>query len=413
MNKINILKKLILPISILGLLSSNILMPIFNNNINNNKDIYKISAQEEIDIEKTIYIDLSNNIKYLEEDAKPYILDKSNNKINLIKGDNDIYHSEISVSPSNLDKICAYDDLYQIDIEDNDKLNNILYNYIYLDEYIDDDNPISILGYGYYGNKTKNPEPTYKTQRVWLINDNEAFYIDDELEDKCINVIAYIYEDNINLIEMPYVINSFDQRNLYYADIPYEVDNIHFLRMANKKNHNYLIYDDIYMPYIIYGGCYNTSIEDYKNISTLEYYNGADAIILSMVVESYLTYGKNDSNGCTSSTIRNIFRTWFSHKSASNTDLKNQKILDYTGYAANGNSYEGLTKSSYFSVNEKWNTMCSQAGIDPKTGEIRAIDLSWFENSNIKAIIAFGGIVIVVISLAVFFIIYKHKKMDR
>ena len=141
--------------------------------------------------------------------------------------------------------------------------------------------------------------------------------------------------------------------------------------------------------------------------------NGADATLLSLVVESYLTYGKDNSNGCTESTIKNLFNTWFRNKSASSDDLKNTKILDYTGYAANGNSYEGLVKNAYFSINEKWNTMCSQVGIDPNTGEARGIDWSWFQSNTFKIILIIGGTSLIVIGgVVVLLIVRKRKRQD-
>ena len=130
-------------------------------------------------------------------------------------------------------------------------------------------------------------------------------------------------------------------------------------------------------------------------------------------MESYLTFGKSPSNGCIETTIVNVFNTWFKNKSASKDDLKNAKILDYTGYAANGNSYEGLTKNATFSVNEKWNTMCSQASIDPNTGLHRSVDLSWFKTNEFKGVLVIGGTALLVTGVLVVLLMMRKKRLDR
>ena len=246
-----------------------------------------------------------------------------------------------------------------------------------------------------------NPGATYKTQRVWLSNDNEYFYEGDYK-----NNVSYSYQDKNYVIEMPSIINTYDNKTYYYADIPYEVSTMSFLRMKDNdigKKIDKTIY---------YGGCYfasGSSLEDFDiNIGVVE---NADANILSLVVESYLTYGKSDSIGCTSSTVQTLFNTWFKNKSASKDDLKNAKIKDYTGYAANNNSYEGLTKESEFSVNEKWNTMCSQAGIDPNTGLHRSIDVSWFKSKEFIGALIIGGTAIVVGGSLIGYLLIKKKRM--
>ena len=76
--------------------------------------------------------------------------------------------------------------------------------------------------------------------------------------------------------------------------------------------------------------------------------------MLAFVVEAYLTYGKSPSNGDVTYVIQSLYKTWFNNKSANKDEMKARKIYDYTGYAKNGNSYEGLTKDGLFSVNEKW-----------------------------------------------------------
>ena len=64
-----------------------------------------------------------------------------------------------------------------------------------------------------------------------------------------------------------------------------------------------------------------TSLEDYSNIN-IGIVERADAVFLALVVEAYLTYGKSDSNGTTTSIVKSIFRTFFDKKSATKDELK-------------------------------------------------------------------------------------------
>lgn len=261
-----------------------------------------------------------------------------------------------------------------------------------------------------YGEKIDNPGATYRTQRVWLNNENTYFYDNDEWGVPCKNAIRYSIDNTYYVIEMETAINTSDSRKYYYADIPYQVRSASFLRISGSEDHLYRIYQEANIDYLSYGICYyagTSSPDDYSNIRISSVMN-ADAYILARVVESYLTYGKDDSNGTTKSTVKALYSTWFSNKKASKDELKNTKILDYTGYAANGNSYEGLEKNAYFSINEKWNTMCSQAGIDPNTGLDRNDFLEWIKQN--KVIIIVGGIAILgIVGFAIFLVIKKKK----
>lgn len=264
-----------------------------------------------------------------------------------------------------------------------------------------------------YGEKIDNPGATYRTQRVWLNNENQYFYENDEWGVPCKNAIRYSKDNVYYVIEMESVINTSNSKKYYYADIPYQVTGVSFLRISGSPDHDYKIYQEANVANLTYGTCYyagTNSLEDYSNllISTVA---GADANMLARVVEAYLTYGKDDSNGTTKNTVKSLFSTWFSGKSASKDDLKNTKILDYTGYAANGNSYEGLEKNAYFSVNEKWNTMCSQVGIDPNTGAERNDFLEWIKNNKVVVIV--GGIAILGIAGFAIFLVIKKKKANQ
>ena len=247
-----------------------------------------------------------------------------------------------------------------------------------------------------YDEITPNPGATYKTQRIWLSN-----HIENPYE----NYVYYQFNDLDYTIKMESIINVYDSSTYYYVDVPYQVTSIHFIEMSDS-----IINRDITINSLTYGTCY--TYDSNSGVTTTNV-NGADATLLSLVVEAYLTYGKDNSNGCTESTIKNLFNTWFRNKSASSDDLKSIKILDYTGYAANGNSYEGLEKNAYFSVNEKWNTMCSQVGIDPNTGEARGIDWSWFQSRTFKMILIIGGTSLIVVGgVVVLLIVRKRKRQD-
>lgn len=264
-----------------------------------------------------------------------------------------------------------------------------------------------------YGEKIDNPGATYRTQRVWLNNENQYFYENDEWGVPCKNAIRYSKDNIYYVIEMESLINTSDAKTYYYADVPYQTTTVSFLRISGSTEHVYKIYNEANINRLTYGICYyagTSSLEDYSNMRIAPVMN-ADANMLARVVESYLTYGKDDSNGTTKSTVKALYSTWFSNKKASKDELKNIKILDYTGYAANGNSYEGLEKNAYFSVNEKWNTMCSQVGIDPNTGAERNDFLEWIKNNKVVVIV--GGIAILGIAGFAIFLVIKKKKANQ
>ena len=378
--------------------------------INNNTE--SILTNEEDVIEKTIYVDLSLNDTFKEDTANPYIrfTNESSGTINLVPSNEAHIYKTESYIPSDVltnssyhFEICSFDassaEQVSVSINGGSSLIGDNYNYICLGASISGAN-VEIKGYGYYANRTANPsEATYKTQRVWMVNDNQDFYSDDLYS----NVIGYTYESKFYMINMI----SYAASSLYYVDIPYQVSEIHYMRMLTINS--YIIDKDYYLP-LSYGVCYFASYDGASLTANTNAYSGATAQLLSYVVESYLTYGKDDSNGCTLSTVSSLFSTWFKNKSATSEELKNTKIFDYTGYAANGNSYEGLTKNAQFSINEKWNTMCSQAGIDPNTGELRSISLSWLGKEGTKAIIIIAAFAVVIIGITLLVVIYKKSK---
>lgn len=358
---------------------------------------------------KVIYVDISLNQSLIGNDPYiHYVNGESDQNINLILDDSYIYHTEsnLSFSGEGYYEICCSSEYVTEHLDNNVLLKNN-YNYVCVSE------NTSIKGYGYYGDRLANPGATYKTQRVWLDNSNHYFTMDDDWGSKRTTAIGYYYNNNWNVIEMETIINSYNNATYHYADIPFNVNSVNFMAMSNSESHSYLVYEDHFIEYLSYGVCYNINDGGETNVSTIQV-EGANGPLLSLVVEAYLTYGKNDSNGCTESTVKNLFITWFEHKSASASELKSYKIPDYTGYSSNNNSYDGLKKESYFSINEKWSTMCSQAGIDPKTGVKRSfINLSWLNGNTGKFVTIVGGVAIVtIISLVVLIIIRKKKEQE-
>ena len=53
----------------------------------------------------------------------------------------------------------------------------------------------------FIGEKIDNPGATYKTQRIWLYNDNNDFY-----NDNCFNAVGYTYGESNYIIEMEMII---------------------------------------------------------------------------------------------------------------------------------------------------------------------------------------------------------------
>ena len=272
----------------------------------------------------------------------------------------------------------------------------------------------SVAGYGLFVEPEKNPGATYATQRVWLHNPNEhGFYDGDDWGTPCKNAVSYLDNGEWKVTVMDSTVNNFNNTTYYFADIPYEVTKVHFLRLSQSTNHKYLHYLEAPLTYLAYGVCYeagNTSYEDFENLDRV-LVKGASAALLANVVDAFITYGKRPSNGPTTSTIQNVYSTWFENRSATKEELKEQKILDYAGYVANGNSYEGLVKSVSYSVNDKWNGLCNQAGVDPNTGQLRS-SLFGFDLSDAKIpLLIMGGAVGVLILLETV-VIFVRKKND-
>ena len=371
--------------------------------------------------DKTIYVDISLNSKFKEDNSKPYIHYNNGTDIyvHLLFSNNDIYYTETKLPIDIFAKneygfeICCFEDAYVtewIEGGDDNCLIGDNYNYICLDKYIDDRDS-GIKGYGYYGDKTNNPEATYKTQRVWLENNNSYFYANDDWGKPCVNAIGYSYDNKWNISIMPSIDNGTDK--LYYADIPFELSSIHFMRISQSDNHNYLIYQDVNIEQLIYGVCYRVgtnSYDDYKNIGTTTVL-GAGAVLLGEVVSSYLTYGQAQSNGCVTSTVKNLFASWFKNKSVTDKELNETKIKDYTSYNKTTGSYEGFEKDGEFSVSDKWIAMCNQANIDYKTGKLKSSSWSWLDGSGVSIIVLAS--VLVAGGLVAVIIIFIKRKKDK
>lgn len=376
--------------NLLLLLFTGLVLPINGNSAPNVNEIKRESPVTS----KTVYVDLSLNSKFLENGANPYFrYDETN--VSLVLDNSDIYHSEsqlpIDVFTTGFE-LCSFSGTYKTDLITDSFLKEDRYNYICLASYVDGSNA-SIEGYGFYGEKVENPGATYKTHRVWLNNNNSDFYNNDSWDSKCNNAVMYYSLDKWNLIVSPSITNTKDGMNYYYVDLPVDVKSFYFVKLSSKEKHNYLVYNSFYIEQASYGVCYFNNTADLSNITT-QFVMSADATMLAFVVEAYLTYGTNPSNGAVKTTIQSVFSYWFKNKAATDSELKNTKILDYTGYTKNGNSYEGLEKNAQFSVNEKWNTICSQVGIDPKTGNDRA---SFNMNTTLIVVVvsvAVGAVVI-------------------
>ena len=370
--------------------------------------VFLYSAEE--DKLTTIYVDLSLNEKYKEGGANPYISWRHQNEMYnapLTHVANGIYSTNEELPNDVLYKslqVCAFNGEYKALLSTKYVNDHIPYNYVCMNS------DTSILGLGCYDEREKDPGATYETQRIWFHNDNSYISEKDNWGTPTKLVIGYVYEDNWYMTTFTNLQSTYDQKNYYYVDIPYQVYDVHFLRMSESENHNYLIYQNVHIPVLSYGVCYyptSSQIEHFDEIDTGVVMN-ADAVMLGSVVEAYLTYGKEDSNGSTKNTVNNLNETWFKNKSASNDDLKNAKILDYTGYAANGNSYEGLIKNAIFSVNEKWNTMKSTAGVGSSGFDF----FSWLTSSDTLWIIAIIGVAGLTIGAVTILVIIKKKRKE-
>lgn len=369
---------------------------------------------------KTIYVDFSLNEAFRNagNGAKLIYFNGEVCEIELETIGNDIYRSlnpiVITASPEHyLYFECAEGGTpYQSEhISFDENIGDDYIDYICLGKR-EEGKSASIAGCGLFIEPEKNPGATYSTQRIWLHNTNEhGFYDDDDWRTPCKNAVSFLDNGKWKVTVMDSIISNFNNTTYYFADIPYEVTNVHFLRLSQSANHKYLHYLEAALSYLAYGVCYeagNTSYDDFENISRVSV-QGASAALLANVVDAFLTYGQHPSNGSATSTIQNVYSTWFENKSATKEELKEQKILDYTGYAANGNSYEGLVKTVPYSVNEKWNGLCSQAGVDPNTGQLRSPFFSFSLSGAKTPLIITGGVIGVLILLEAIVIVIRKK----
>ena len=375
------MKKFLLP-----LFSVSLLLPLGYVTFNSGVSYERANALVESD--KYIYVDLSNNSKYLEAGAEPYLVFQTNNEYTLTEIDatKHIFKSDAEIGKdvlSNGFTVECFDGAYKSGLV---TFSNDYYNIVTIG------NDYSVLGYGHYGNRIDNPGATYRTQRVWLYSESSHDY-----------GVRYVSEDLIKEAEMIDITNAFDGRKYYYADIPYLVDKVTFIEMSN-----YVTYKETKIESLAYGVCYSLSNDGYSYIRVPD----SDAIMLSKVVEAYLTYGRGDSNGCTLPTVKSLFNTWFVSKSASKDDLNIISILDYSGYNKETGSYEGYEKSTPYTVSMKWNAMCSMAGIDPDTGLEGNKFLEWIK-ANKKLVIVIGILALGTVAGVVFIIILKKKKAKQ
>ena len=349
-----------------------------------------------VDEGKTIYVDfslqesssgLSPVLRYGEEECK------------LVEEGDGIYKSESVINATSLSSgyFITCNEECIITVTGNSLITKPLYNYICINKDRD-------AFYGSYGNTLSNPGATAATQRVWLSNDVAEFYSDDEWDKPRKNAVAYLLNNTYQIVIMDNCRNSADSRDYYYADIPAEAVSCHFLRVSNNSG---IIYEDNEVLFWQYGVCYLYALDGIINTVTVP---KADADILGLVVEAYLTYGKLPSNGSDTGTVSNLFNTWFKEKSATAEDLKNYKIKDYSGEGyKDGEYHPEVPKTAEFSVNEKWNTMCGQAGIDPKTGERRNVFGFLNFSSSTWGIIGLVGVAAVVLLIGAILMLLKNK----
>lgn len=356
-----------------------------------------------IEAAKTIYVDLSECIEanYSELSLTLQIVGEGGRNVGLNHLENGVFVSETPIETALFSKEektyhilwRAGETNYTVTFTGVMPFYEETYNYICLSNY-EDGNREPLKGYGFYGARKKNPGATCLTQRVWLYDADTEFVGD--------YAVGYVKEGHLQLVSMENTINSYDRLIYHFVDVPYELSEVFFMKLRG-----FCIDFWVKTP-LIYGGCFNLRGPTF----TTAIVDGADADLLGAVVEAYLTYGSSPSNGSVGSTISTVFQTFFKNKSAFNEDLRETNILDYgDGSYKEGRYDPNVPKTAYYSVNEKWNTLCSQAGIDPRTGETRGwnLDLS-FSGDVKKSVIIAGGALFVVIIGGLAYLIWKWRK---
>ncbi len=298
-------------------------------------------------------------------------------------------------------------------INGNNPLQNEGYDYVCLGDSIDA-SVWTVIGYGQYSGKTENLSATADTQRIWVtFSDIPLLEITDFWEAQTRPAVAFNDNGRRLIVLMDCYVNSFDGASYYFADIPYQVTEFSILVMSGPTNHNSLVYFDTGISRITYGVRYHCFQEEGMDAVTLRPLPviNADANLLGLVVEAYLTHGKRESNGAASPTVSSLFFTWFENKAATEEELKKTIIQDYTEAALVGGEYDAnLPKDGQFSVDEKWKALCLSADVNPVTGMARS-RFSIFDSNFVVFVFVLAGSVLV--SLLVWLVFLALRKQEH
>ena len=356
------------------------------------------------DNEEIVYVDFSNNINLLNNGLNAYISFQNDSETFLLT------HVEDCVYQSSLpfDRLRDEETFFRIGFYSSAIISSWInlkndYNYVYLGDCINNQF-IEITGLGYYKlNIKKENNATYSSQRIWLKQGDSSYSFEDNRK----LAIKYEQFNEKYLVLMNSVDNAYDSSLYYFADIPAFLTEFSFFVVSIKSNNSCLCYQNYKVNQLIYGACHSFDLANGFSIKQV-FVSGANAFLLSLVVEAYLTYGEGDANGSTYKTVKTLFQTWFSNKSATKSDLKKTIIKDYSGFLENGGTYEGLEKDTNYSVNEKWNAMCLNAGVDPNSGELLK-DKPLFKISG-KAIVIVILCASLIISITLIIVLKEKKK---
>ena len=370
-------------------------------------------ASEIINQHKYIYIDFSFNSFLLENISQISIhyYDGTHNDLKLLSESDVVFKTESPI-PFNCFQISGNG--FEIIYNDGEIKSDWLdcssliakpnFNYICISEEMTD-SKIKIDGFGVFPIKDKIYDgATYETQRIWF-NHNIQNNNDDNHKTKVLN---YYYESSWFSTKMIEITNSYDGHRFYYADVPCEIQSVHLLDLSSDSESNYVVLNDFCIESLNGGSCYSLNVGASEVVSDV--IKNADISIIASVLESFLTYGASNNNGSTNETVKRIFKTWIENASADEDSFKSTYILDYSKYKDNNNSYDGLYKDTFYSVHEKWTTMCSIAKINPKTGE----DQNYIGLLNSKVlVIALSCCVLLFFSIFLTFFFVKKMKANK
>lgn len=254
------------------------------------------------------------------------------------------------------------------------------------------------------------------TMRYWFINNQSGFWDG--------GAVFGIHSWGGGSVDAYYILNSYQNGSgsgqyFFYADIPTKATYFQLIRFASgvSVGTNKTVWGNTgdlktsdYKPYYLHWCSGNT----YPYVGTLS--NSPcnnprpSAYLMSKVLEAYNVCSSSELNGYGAAS--QIYTNWASlYDPSINGNWDEVKIKDYPegSYSANNNSYSGLSKTSDFTVHNKWLALAAAQGINPDSGVSLSRVVSAIKNNDSVIPIMVITSSVLLVSFGTIFLIRKRK----